>query len=153
MSTVTVTQTFPGSVHEAESRWYDTGSWSKWVDGLARVASVSGDWPGRGATVVWESGPAGRGRVTESVAAFEPLGGQTNDVQDDSIDARQSVTFTPQDDSVEVQLTLEYRIRKRNLFTPLVDLLFIRRAMALSLRSTLERFGAELAAARRAGSG
>jgi hypothetical protein len=153
MSTVTVTQTFPASVHEAESQWYDTSAWSRWVDGLARVASVSGGWPARGAAVVWESGPAGRGRVTETVVAFEPLAGQTNDVADDSIDGRQSVTFTPQDESVEVQLTLEYRIRKRNLFTPLVDLLFIRRAMAVSLRSTLERFGAELAATRRANSG
>jgi hypothetical protein len=58
------------------------------------------------------------------------------------------VTFTPAEETVEVQLSLAYRVRKRNLFTPLVDLLFIRRAMALSLRATLERFGAELAAAR-----
>jgi hypothetical protein len=149
MSTVTVTQTFPGSVHEAESCWYDTSGWPKWVDGLARVASISGDWPGRGATVVWESGPAGRGRVTERVAAFEPLGGQTNEVTDDSIEGRQSVLFTPiDDDGVQIQLSLEYRIRKRSILTPLVDLLFIRRAMAMSLRTTLDRFGAELAAAR-----
>jgi Polyketide cyclase / dehydrase and lipid transport len=148
MSTVTVTQAFPGSVHEAESCWYDTAGWSKWVDGLARVASVSGDWPGRGASVVWESGPAGRGRVTERVVAFEPLAGQTNEVSDDSIEAQQTVTFTPVDDSVEVQLSLAYRVRKRNLFTPVVDFLFIRRAMAASLESTLERFGAELSAAR-----
>jgi hypothetical protein len=148
MSTVTVTHTFPGSVHEAESCWYDTSGWSRWVDGLARVASVAGDWPTVGATVVWESGPAGRGRVTEHVVAFEPLGGQTNEVHDDAVDARQTVTFTPAEETVEVQLSLAYRVRKRNLFTPLVDFLFIRRAMALSLRATLERFGAELAAAR-----
>jgi hypothetical protein len=148
MSTVTVTQAFPGSVHEAESCWYDTAGWSKWVDGLARVASVSGAWPGRGATVVWESGPAGRGRVTERVVAFEPLAGQTNEVSDDSIEAQQTVTFTPVDDSVEVQLSLAYRVRKRNLFTPVVDFLFIRRAMTASLESTLERFGGELSAAR-----
>jgi hypothetical protein len=148
MSTVTVTQTFPGSMHEAESCWYDTGAWSRWVDGLARVANVSGDWPTTGATVVWESGPAGRGRVTERVAAFEPLGGQTNDVQDDSIDGRQTVAFTPVEDGVAIQLTLEYRIRQRSILTPLVDLLFVRRAMSMSLRSTLARFGAELAAAR-----
>jgi hypothetical protein len=148
MSTVAVTQTFPGTVHEAESCWYDTGGWAKWVDGLARVASVSGDWPATGATVIWDSGPAGRGRVTERVAAFEPLAGQTNDVQDDSIDGRQTIAFTPVDDSVAIQLTLEYRIRRRSILTPLVDLLFVRRAMSMSLRSTLARFGAELAAAR-----
>ena len=148
MSTVTVTQTFPGSVHEAESCWYDTTGWARWVDGLARVASVSGDWPARGATVVWESGPAGRGRVTERVVVFEPLAGQTNEVRDDSIDGRQTVAFAPVDDGVAIQLTLEYRIRQRSILTPLVDLLFVRRAMAMSLRSTLARFGAELAAAK-----
>jgi hypothetical protein len=148
MSTVTVTQTFPGTVHEAESCWCDTGAWPRWVDGLARVVSVSGGWPATGATVMWESGPAGRGRVTERVAAFEPLGSQTNEVRDDSIDGRQTVAFTPVDDGVAIQLTLEYRIRQRSILTPLVDLLFVRRAMAMSLRSTLARFGAELAAAK-----
>ena len=47
----------------------------------------------------------------------------------------------------EVALSLEYEIKHRSIFTPLIDLLFIRRAMTTSLSTTLARFGAELASA------
>ncbi len=148
MRTVGVAETLPGPVHEAEKCWYDTDRWPAWVDGLARVVEVAGPWPAVGATVVWHSGPAGRGRVTERVLSFEPLVGQTNEVQDDSIRGRQSVSFTPVQASVEIALELEYEVVKRSMFTPLVDVLFIRGAMERSLRSTLTRFGAEFAATR-----
>ncbi len=145
MSTVRVVQTFDGTVHDAERCWYDTGTWPGWVDGLARVVSVEGDWPEPGSVVRWESGPAGRGHVTERVVGYEPLAGQTTEVLDDAITGRQTVSFSPDaDDAVQVELALEYDIRKRSLFTPLVDLLFIRRAMTTSLRSTLSHFGAHL---------
>ena len=139
---------FSGSVEEAEASWYDTGRWHAWVDGLERVSAVEGDWPRAGAEVRWESGPAGRGRVRERVLEYEPLAGQTVEVQDDSIRGRQRVTFTARGDRVQVELTLEYRLERRTLLTPLLDALFIRRAIAASLRSTLARFGAELASAR-----
>jgi hypothetical protein len=148
MRTVSVSDTFPATVHEAEQCWYDTDRWPAWVDGLARVNEVSGGWPAVGASVAWESGPAGRGSVLERVIAYEPLAGQTNEVEDDSIRGRQSVVFSPVQDSVRVSLTLEYEVRKRSVFTPAVDLLFIRGAQERSLGSTLARFGAELGATR-----
>jgi hypothetical protein len=149
MGTVRVSLTFPGTVHQAETCWYDTDRWPAWVDGLARVGEVQGKWPEPGSSVRWESGPAGRGRVLERVVGYEPLGGQTLEVEDESMKGRQSVAFTPEGESVQVELSLQYRIKRRTPVTPVVDLLFIRRAMAISLRKTLERFGAELAAARR----
>jgi hypothetical protein len=147
--TARVVQSFPGSVHEAERCWYDTAHWPEWVDGLVRVLEVQGDWPRAGALVRWESGPAGRGRVLERVLEHEELAGQSVAVEDDSITGRQQVTFTPVNGSVELQLSLSYEIKRRSLFTPLVDALFIRRAMATSLRKTLSRFGGQLAASRR----
>lgn len=144
MRTVGASQTFAGTVHEAERCWYDTSSWQLWVDGLDRVVSVDPGWPQIGGSVTWVSGPAGRGRVIERVRSYEPLGGQSLEVTDDSIEGRQSVSFTPVDDGVEVVFTLEYRIKQRNPFTGLVDFLFIRRAMELSLRTTLAAFGVEL---------
>ena len=81
MRTVRATQTVAGTVGEVERRWYDTGRWPSWVDGLERVLDVSGPWPEPGAVVTWESGPAGRGRVVERVVEHEPLKGQTIDVQ------------------------------------------------------------------------
>ena len=40
-------------------------------------------------------------------------------------------------------LTLDYELKNRNAFTPLVDRLYIRREMTESLRRTLTRFGHE----------
>ena len=137
-----------GSVPEAEALWYDTGRWPAWIDGLSRVSAVEGDWPGAGATVRWESNPAGRGRVVERVVRYERGAGQTLDVQDDAIRGRQSVAFDDLGEGVRVELALEYELKARSILTPVVDLLFIRRAMTTSLRSTLARFGAELAGAR-----
>ena len=151
MRAVSAVETFPGSVHEAETVWYDTDRWPSWVDGLDRVESVGGGWPEVGGSVTWESGPAGRGRVVERVVEFEPLGGQTLEVEDDSIRGRQSVTFSPEQDGVSVTLSLEYEIKERSPLTPVVDLLFIRPAFRSSIRTTLRRFGVELAAARESG--
>lgn len=148
MRTVQVQATFPGSVAEAEQCWYDVSAWPQWIDGMARVLEVQGHWPQIGASVSWESGPAGRGAVRERVVEYQQLDGQTVAVEDDSINGRQRVMFTPDGDGVEVRLSLSYEIKQRNLFTPLVDALFIRRAMAMSLRRTLSRFGAQLAASR-----
>ncbi len=139
---------FEGTVPEAERCWYDTTVWSHWIDGLDHVVTVEGPWPRPGATVTWESGPAGRGRVTEHVIAHEPLTGQTVEVQDVSIRGRQTVTFTPASPGVEVALTLEYELLRRSIVSPLVDALFIRRAMTASLHATVARFGVELEAAR-----
>jgi hypothetical protein len=152
MRKVSVAQAFPGTVHDAESCWYDVARWPNWIDGLERVIDVSGNWPSAGASVTWESGPAGRGRVTERVTWYAPLEGQRLDVADPSIDGKQSVEFSPVDDGVRVTLSLEYEIKKRGFFTPLVDLLFIRRAMEASLRATLGMFGAQLAGRRPTGS-
>ena len=148
MATVRVINTFPGSVHEAEICWYRTARWPHWVDELAHVVSVDGDWPRQGASVTWQSGPVGRGRVHERVVAHEALGGQTVEVEDDSIRGRQRVTFTPADGGVEVELSLRYAIKRRSPLTPLIDRLFVRRPMTTSLRKTLARFGAELAESR-----
>jgi hypothetical protein len=148
MRVVRVTQAFPGSVHEAETVWYDTARWAAWVEGLAEVVDVEGAWPEAGSSVRWRSGPAGRGTVLERVVSHEPLAGQTLAVEDDSIRGHQEVAFTPLDENVQVLLSLQYELKKRSIVTPLVDALFIRRAMASSLRMTLGRFGAELASSR-----
>src|SRR5438270_9262902 len=57
----------PGRVYEAERCWYEVPRWPEWVDQLARVVEVRGEWPRAGSEVVWESHPAGRGTVREHV--------------------------------------------------------------------------------------
>lgn len=144
MPRVSATIEIPASVHEAETAWYDTDRWPRWVDQLARVVEVQGDWPRVGSGVVWESGPAGRGRVTERVVEHEPLQGLTVEVQDASITGSQRVTFEPVPGGVQVGLALDYRLGRRSPLSALVDLLFIRRLMAASLAKTLSGFEAVL---------
>src|SRR5438067_2746600 len=149
MRVVHASQVFEGAVHEAERVWYDTARWPRWVVGLTHVRSVSGGWPEVGGLVRWQSGPAGRGQVSERVVGYEPLSGQTVEVQDDSIQATQTVSFVPEDANVAVTLSLGYELKRRSPLMRVVDVLFIRRAMTRSLEQTLSRFGAELGAARR----
>jgi polyketide cyclase/dehydrase/lipid transport protein len=145
MSVVRAASEFPGTVHEAECCWLDTSSWPAWVDGLERIVECSPDWPRPGSHVIWQSGPAGRGRVTERVRRHDPLASLTVEIGDASIAATQRVSFTPGDDAVAVELTLDYTIRRQSIVTPVVDVLFIRGAMRRSIATTLARFGAHLA--------
>jgi Polyketide cyclase / dehydrase and lipid transport len=137
-----------GSVHEAQTCWLDVSRWPDWVDGVARVVSVDGGWPAVGARVVWESGPSGRGRATEVVRAYVPLERLVVFVEDSLMQGEQSVTFEPAAAGVQVEVKLEYRIKRRSPFTLLIERLFVRRPMALSLSRTLERFGSALDASR-----
>ena len=130
------------SVHEAQTAWCDTSRWRSWVDGLEQVVEVDPGWPEPGAAVRWRSNPAGRGSVSERVVAYEPLEAIVLDVEDDYMRGRQQVVFTPVGEETEVTLALSYEVRKRTIVTPAVDLLFIRRAMLTSLRTTLGRFAA-----------
>jgi hypothetical protein len=143
----------PGEVEEVEAFWYDVSRWPTWVDGLAHIDRVSEEWPHEGGKVVWDSTPAGRGRVVERVAEQRPGDGQRLEVEDEQIRGDQSVLFSVVDGGVLVELALTYAIKKRSIVTPVVDVLFIRRAFAGTLDHTLRRFAVELAADRELHSG
>jgi len=136
-----------GRASDAEAVWYDTARWPEFVDGLERVHDVGGGWPQVGGTVVWDPHPGGRGRVTERVTAYEARRGQESEVADDEITGVQRISFVPQGGRVAVTLELEYRIVRRNPFTPVVDALFVRGAQRASLARTLQQFRRAVAAA------
>jgi len=133
----------PGRAADAEALWYDPHRWQAWIDGFGHVVSLSEGWPRRGAELVWESPPGGRGRVTERVVAYEMRTGQTLEVEDATLTGTQKVAFEPGPEAVEITLSLEYRIKDRTALTPVVDLLFVRRAMTDALRRTVTRFANE----------
>ncbi len=134
----------PGLASEAEALWYDPQRWPAWVDGFGHVVTLEGGWPAQGARAVWDSKPGGRGRVAERVTAYEARAGQTLAVEDEQLRGTQRVTFEPGPDGVEVALELTYEIKRSNVFTPLTDALFIRRALRESLRRNLTRFAREV---------
>ena len=132
----------PGLASEAEALWYDPVRWATWIDGFGHVVELSDGWPAQG-ELQWNSTPEGRGRVLETVSAYEPRSGQTLAVEDSRLHATQRVEFTPGPDGVKVTLTLDYRLKESNAMTWLVDRIFVRREMAASLRRTLARFARE----------
>ena len=132
----------PGLASEAEALGYDPVRWAAWIDGFGHVARLSDGWPAEG-VLVWDSTPEGRGRVLETVTAYEPRAGQMLAVEDERLRGTQRVTFTPRAETVEVALELDYELKQRNPLTPLIDRAFVRRAIAASLRRTLTRFARE----------
>ena len=59
----------PGRAADAEALWYDPNRWQSWVDGFGHLVSLSEGWPARGAELVWESPPGGRGRASRSASS------------------------------------------------------------------------------------
>jgi hypothetical protein len=140
---VRATTIVPGRVADAEELWYDAHRWAAWIDGFGHVAKLEGEWPEAGARLLWDSRPQGRGRVEERVVAYEPRGGQTLAVEDARLSGTQRIEFVPEGAEVRVVLTLDYTLKDRNPLTPVIDLVFIRRALRDSLRRTVTRFGHE----------
>lgn len=136
----------PGPVVAVEALWIDTRRWPAWIDGFGRVASLSDGWPEPGAVVQWDSRPGGRGRVREKVAQRRPGAFLTVEVEDETLAGVQSVHLQPEGDdetAVRVRFALAYELKETNPFTPLVDFLYIRRALRASLQRSLARFAQE----------
>jgi hypothetical protein len=146
------TITVPGRAVEAERVWYDPSRWASWIEDFGHVVSLDDSWPRKGARRVWDSPPDGRGRVSERVVGYEMRTGQTLAVEDGQMEGTERVVFEPQPDSVKITLTLEYRLKDRDLLAPVFHFMFLRRRRSDGLRRTLRRFASELAAERQFGS-
>lgn len=142
MSRVSVAVVVPGPLGEAEALWYDLTRWPAFVDGFGAVVQRDPEWPA-GGTLIWDSTPHGRGRVLERVVEHAPGEGQAAEVEDERTTGGQRVAFAEQGAQVRVSITLEYRLKERNPLTPIVDLLFVRRAVGDSLRRTAARYARE----------
>ena len=124
--------------------WTDLRRWFSFVEGFARTLRVDPAWPEAGATLVWESRPGGRGRVTERVRAYEPDARIATEILEEALSGVQTVRFTPQGDGTRVELELEYQLTKyTGVVGRVADVLFIRRALSDSLRRTLRRYAVE----------
>jgi hypothetical protein len=130
-----------------EALWYDTDRWPSFIDGFAHVVSKDDGWPQAPGRIVWQSTPAGRGRVLERVTGYEPGHGQTADVEDPKLRGVQRVQFEALQDGTAIALALDYQLKEPdNALKPLLDVLFIRRALRDALRRTLTRFVREVEA-------
>jgi hypothetical protein len=123
--------------------WTDVRRWSTFVEGFARVLEQDGGWPAEGSRVVWESIPAGRGRVTEKVVEAPASERFATMVFEDRLAGRQVFRAVESAGGSRVELMLEYTLTKYGPLGGLADMLFIRRALRDSLQRTLARFAVE----------
>jgi len=125
--------------------WRDVRRWPGFVEGLQRIEEQGADWPAKDAKVVWASGPGGRGRVTEKVAASGP-GSFSTRVFEDRLMGTQTAAFEQREGGGAVmRLSLEYELVGDSPLRGLTDVLFIRRALRDALRRTARRFAVEAA--------
>ena len=125
--------------------WSDIRRWPTFVDGFARPERLDGDWPETGSKLVWQSGPDGRGRVTERVTDSAPGERIVTEVFEERLAGTQTVSFDPDADGSVVEIELDYTLAKGGPLRGVTDVLFIRRAQSDALIRTLRRFATEAA--------
>jgi hypothetical protein len=123
--------------------WSDTDRWPSFVEGFARMLERDPGWPGGGAKVVWESTPAGRGRVTEKVVEGEGPDRLVTRVFEERLRGTQTFRVVESEAGARAELALEYELTKYGPLSAVADVIFIRRAIRDSLRRTLSRFAVE----------
>ena len=122
--------------------WTDVARWPSFVEGFARVVELDPEWPAQGSRAIWESVPAGRGRVTEKVADGAP-GRFATMVFEDRLAGRQTFRAIESEGGARVELALDYTLTKYGPLGAVADVIFIRRALRDSLRRTIARFAVE----------
>jgi hypothetical protein len=123
--------------------WTDVDRWPSFVEGFAATLERSDDWPSGGARLVWESTPAGRGRVTEKVAQAEGPDRFVTQVFEERLHGTQTFRVVESEAGSHAELSLDYALTKYGPLAAVADAIFIRRAIRDSLRRTLARFAVE----------
>ena len=123
--------------------WTDLDRWPSFIEGFARVLELSPDWPAGNSRLIWESTPAGRGRVTEKVAAGQGPDRFVTQVFEDRLHDTQTFRVVESEGGSRAELSLEYTLTRYGPLGAVADAIFIRRALRDSLRRTLFRFGIE----------
>ena len=123
--------------------WTEVDRWPSFVEGFARPVDRSPEWPRAGARLVWESTPAGRGRVTEKVMEAEGPDRFVTQVFEERLHGVQTFRVVESEGGSRAELALEYELTKYGPLSAVADVIFIRRAIRDSLRRTLSRFAVE----------
>jgi Polyketide cyclase / dehydrase and lipid transport len=123
--------------------WADTTRWPTFVEGFARVVEQDPAWPSEGSRLVWESIPAGRGRVTEKVVRGAAADRFATQIFEERLMGVQTLRAAESEAGSRVELSLEYTLTKYGALGGVADAIFIRRALRDSLRRTLARFAVE----------
>jgi len=127
---------------QALALWADVRRWPSFVDGFGRILELSPEWSDPGARIVWESGPGGRGRVTEKVLESGVRRFSTR-VLEERLVGTQTAEVEPAEGGARIDLRLEYELAQGGPLRAVIDALFIRRALRDALVRSLRRFVVE----------
>jgi hypothetical protein len=128
----------PVSLAEAWEAYFDPRTWAEWVDAFAGVVSFEG-YPDAGGTLVWRTGAAGRGEVTETVEAHEPRRLHRIAFSDPTMTGTLETTFAIEGEGVRVGQAMTYRLAERGLFA-FLGALFVRSQVRRSVERSLTAF-------------
>ena len=127
----------PGSLAEVWDLYFEQRTWPSWVDEFHAVEEREDAYPEQGGRLVWRSGPAGRGRVEETVLVHEPRHTHKIAYIDPNSSGEQLTTFEISGpDAVKVKIELHYEL-VRPSFLPFTNRLFIRPQMRGMLKRSL----------------
>ena len=134
----------PLAPETAAALWRDLNRWPSFVENFARVVEQKGEWPSVDSRVVWESGPGGRGRVTEKVRENQPTRFATL-IYEERLAGTQTALFEPSqtEGHTRLRVQLEYELVDAGPLSGLTDVLLIRRALRDALTRTVRRYTVE----------
>jgi uncharacterized membrane protein len=128
--------------------YFQQETWPMWVDQFAKVESSDG-YPEAGGTLVWQSGAAGRGKVTERVLVHEPRARHRIEFRDPESEGELEVRFSIEPGegtgTTKVEQEMEYAITSGGALSGLTDVLFVRSQVRSSLQRSLGRLRLEIA--------
>jgi len=159
MGKVEATTEIEAPLAEVWELYFDHTRWASWVDGFREVVTKS-DYPEKGGALRWRTTAAGRGDVEELVTAHEPRSLHRVSYVDPASTGVLEVTFemlaatTAESGRLtRVRQEVDYRVTSGGPFRALVDFLFIRTQVRLSLERSLAdlRLEVERAGGTRAG--
>jgi hypothetical protein len=127
------------SLAETWEHYFDPRGWGSWVDGF-EASEKSEGYPEEGGTLIWRSGGAGRGRVTERVLEHRPRTRHRIEFSDPESEGELLTEMAIEGEGTRVAVTFDYRLRRGSPLRPLTDRLFVRPQVQRSLERTLLRF-------------
>ena len=136
MATVSESIEIAASLSAVWDVYFEPATWPAWVDQFASIDSSTG-YPETGARLVWRSGSAGRGEVTERVLEHQPRTRHRIQFSDPSAEGELTTDFAEAAAATTVSLAMTYELSSRGVFARVSDVLFVRSQMRASLHRSL----------------
>lgn len=146
MPTVSAETAIPASLADTWDVYFDPQGWPEWVDGFVGVTASEG-YPEESGTLVWRTGAAGRGEVTEVVKAHEPRRLHRVAFSDPTMSGELETAFTIEGEGCRVSQAMTYRLAERGVFA-FLGAFFVRSQIRRSLERSLTAFAEHVAQSR-----